>query len=95
MVTHVVLFKLREPTPDNLLTVANALRSMEGKIAALLSIDVGIDELRTERSFDVALRTTHATYADLEVYQVDPLHQSVVALIKSLAEKSVACDWSS
>lgn len=94
MVTHVVLFKLREPTPENLMTVADALRSMEGRIPALLSIDVGIDELRTERSFDIALRTTHANFAELDAYQVDPLHQSVVALIKSLAEKSVACDWS-
>jgi len=95
MVTHVVLFKLREPTPENLLTVADALRSMEGRISSLQTIDVGIDEIRSERSFDIALRTTHTSFAELDAYQVDPLHQSVVALIKSLAERSVACDWSS
>ncbi len=57
MVTHIVLFKLKDPSPENLRLTAGVLSAMDGKIPELVDIEVGIDQLKSERSFDIALRT--------------------------------------
>lgn len=93
MITHVVLFKLSEPTPENLRTTAALLRAMEGQIPELLEIEVGIDELRTERSFDIALRTRHASWAELDAYQSHPVHEKVKEHMKLVLARSVAVDY--
>lgn len=93
MIVHVVLFKLKNPTPENCEKVAAALRSMEGRVGPLRSVDVGIDALRSDRSFDVALRTTHASWQELQQYADDALHKELTAVVRELSERSVACDW--
>lgn len=93
MIVHVVLFKLKNPTAENCAKVAEALRSMEGRVGPLRSVDVGIDGLRTDRSFDVALRTTHESWAELEAYANDAVHKELTAVVRELSERSVACDW--
>lgn len=47
MITHVVLFKLKNPTPENLEKTKEVLLNMEGKIPQLREIVVGIDLLRS------------------------------------------------
>ena len=46
-----------------------------------------------ERSFDIALRTRHRSWDELNAYQVHPIHQEVLKHMKSVVEKSVAVDW--
>ena len=55
MIRHIVLFKLKEPTEENLAKTKEILLSMSGKVPELRSIEVGVDFLRSERSYDVAL----------------------------------------
>lgn len=95
MITHVVLFKLKEPTPENVRFLAELLRGMKGQIPELLEIEVGIDELRTERSYDVALRTRHASFEDLDRYQAHPAHEKVKEGMLPLLARSYAVDYSS
>lgn len=93
MIVHVVLFKLKERTPENCQRVADALRSMVGRVGPVRSVDVGIDQLGSERSFDVALRTTHASWDELAAYADDPVHKELTAVVRELSERSVACDY--
>ncbi|MFO0693270.1 MAG: Dabb family protein [Polyangiales bacterium] len=93
MVTHIVLFKLKDPSPENLRLTAGVLSAMDGKIPELVDIEVGIDQLKSERSFDIALRTRHRSWDELNAYQVHPIHQEVLKHMKSVVEKSVAVDW--
>lgn len=94
MFTHVVLFKLKENTEDNVTFVANTLKAMEGKIAQLKGLEVGIDELNTERSFDVCLITRFNSRNDMNNYQVHPYHvNEVLNKIKPYIEVSKVADY--
>lgn len=93
MIKHIVFFKLKDCTPELMAKTRDLLLSMEGKIEELRSIEVGVDLLRTGRSYDIALVTTFDSLEDLERYQVNPLHQAVSQFITSVRESAVAVDY--
>lgn len=94
MVTHIVFFKLSNPTNEAVATVHNKLLSMEGKIPQLRHLEAGIDVIRSERSFDVALVTRFDSLDDLQAYQVHPYHAGeVLPLMKSLCSSIAAVDY--
>ena len=49
MITHIVLFKLADPTAENITVTRNKLLSMDGKIDLLRHLEVGVDVIRSER----------------------------------------------
>ena len=94
MVTHIVLFKLSEPTPGNLSTTRDKLLSMQGKIDQLRHLEAGIDVIRSERSYDLALVTKFDSLQALQEYQVHPYHAGeVVPHMKSVCSSIVAVDY--
>lgn len=96
MFTHIVFFKLKEATRENIEKVANILRAMEGKIPQLKEIEVGVDELHTERSYDVALITRFESLEDMDAYQIHPYHvNEVLAHLRPMLEYSKVVDYSS
>jgi hypothetical protein len=96
MITHIVLFKLADPTLANLTTTRNKLLSMDGKIDLLRSIEVGTDVIGSERSYHLALTTRFDSLEDLQAYQVHPYHAGeVVPHIKSVCSGVVAVDYES
>ena len=96
MITHIVFFKLAEPTPENIAAVQAKLLSMQGKIPQLRHLEAGLDFIRSERSYDVALFTKFDSREDLQAYQVHPYHSGdVVPLMKSLCSSVVAVDYES
>ena len=96
MVTHIVLFKLSEPTPENLAATHAKLMSMQGQIAQLRHLEAGVDVIRSERSYDIALVTRFDSLADLQDYQVHPYHAGeVVPHMKQVCASIVAVDFES
>ena len=93
MITHVVMFRLKDRSPESIAEIAELLRAMEGKIPELRSIEVGVDELHSQRSFDIALRTEHESWEDLDAYQKHPVHQGVGARLVEVLDRSVAVDF--
>lgn len=93
MLRHVVFFKLKNPTPEVLQETKNVLMNMKGKIPELLDIEVGIDVVRSERSFDVALITTFESLDTMNAYQVNPIHVEVGKYIATVRESSAAVDY--
>ncbi|KGE16434.1 Dabb family protein [Paenibacillus wynnii] len=93
MIKHIVFFKLKDRSPESVATTVAVLRNMEGKIPELLSIEVGTDLLRSERSFDIALVTEVASLEDLQAYQVHPVHKEVIAHINEVKELSYSVDY--
>jgi hypothetical protein len=65
MVTHIVFFKLTNPTSEGIKAVRDKLLSMDGKISQLRHLEVGVDVIRSERSHDVALVTRFDSLDDL------------------------------
>ena len=93
MVKHIVCFLLKDHSPEHRLEVKNKLMSLEGKVEQLRSIEVGIDYLASERSYDLALICTFDSPADLEAYRVHPEHVKVQAYIHSVRDGSVSVDF--
>jgi len=94
MIKHIVLFKLKDRSAENIERTAQVLRDMEGKIEVLRSIEVGIDVLHSQRSYDIALTTSFDSMDDLQAYQVHPIHQKVIEHMNSVRESSVSVDYS-
>lgn len=92
MIKHVVCFKLKKgEDPEK---AKEILLSMKDKVLMLRGIEVGVDELRSERSFDVMLTVFLDDFAALSAYQNDPYHCSVVKeYMHRVRESSVAIDY--
>ena len=96
MITHIVLFKLSNPTSEGMAEVRDKLLSMRGKIPQLRHLEAGIDVIRSERSHDVALVTRFDSLDDLQAYQVHPYHAGeVVPLMKSVCSAIASVDYES
>ena len=94
MVTHIVMFKLSEPTTGNLSITRDMLLSMNGKIDQLRHLEAGIDVIRSERSYDIALITKFDSLQDLQTYQIHPYHAGeVIPHMKAVCSSIVAVDF--
>ncbi|MBQ3904640.1 MAG: Dabb family protein, partial [Eubacterium sp.] len=73
---------------------AEILRSMEGNVPQLRGIEVGCDFLHSPRSYDIILQVTLDSADELDAYQNDEYHCSVVKKhMHAVAESSVAIDY--
>lgn len=93
MLTHVVLFKLKDPTPSTVEEVKHKILSMQGKIPFLRHLEVGVDILHSERSFDIALVAKFDSIEHMQAYQIHPVHVDIADYMVSIREKSVTVDY--
>ncbi|MBR2892179.1 MAG: Dabb family protein [Bacilli bacterium] len=94
MVKHIVCFKIKEECKNRIEEAKNTLLSMVGNVPMLRKIVVGVDFLHSERSYDIILETWFDSVEDLNDYQNDPYHCSVVKkLMHEIREASVAIDY--
>ena len=69
MIKHVVCYKLKDNSLAKKQEVKDMLMSMVGKVSYFVDIQVGLDFLESERSYDVVLEMTFNTKEDMEKYQ--------------------------
>lgn len=94
MIKHIVCFKLKDNSEAECQKAAEVLRSMEGKVDLIKSIEVGTDFLHSGRSYDVILQVVLEDAKALEEYQKDPYHCDVVKEhMHRVTENSVAIDY--
>lgn len=94
MIKHIVCFKLKDNSAENCEKTKEILLSMEGKVPMLRGIEVGVDFLHSDRSYDIILQVTLDSPEALEEYQNDPYHCGVVKThMHAVREASVAVDY--
>lgn len=93
MVKHIVFFKLKDRSPESISKARDVIMSMDGKIPFLRHLEVGIDFLKSPRSFDLALTAHFDTRDELDQYATHPEHVPVLNYMKSVVEQSVALDY--
>ena len=91
MIKHIVMFKLLDKT--NIEKVVNALKSLEGNIDVLRSVEIGVNFTESERSYDIVLTTEFNDRKGLNIYGPHPKHLPVVETIRSLCSSSVVVDY--
>ena len=62
MIKHVVCFKIKEEYKNRIEEAKATLLSMKGKVPTVLDINVGIDLLHSERSYDIILEVLYLCY---------------------------------
>lgn len=93
MLVHIVFFKLKKREQEVLDKAVTILRGMEGRVPQIQSIEVGIDVLQSDRSFDIALTARFQSLQDMQDYQVHPVHQEVKKFMTSVSERTVSVDY--
>lgn len=96
MLTHIVLFKLSDPSDRSIAEARKKLLSMNGIIPQLRHLEAGADIVRSERSYDLALLTRFDSLEDLQSYQVHPYHaEEIIPYVRSISSAIVAVDYES
>jgi len=94
MIKHIVCFKLKDNSQVAKEKARDVLMSMKGNVPLLKNIEVGIDFLGSERSYDIILEVILEDKKALEDYQKDPYHCEVVKkYMHQVREASVAVDY--
>ncbi len=93
MLRHIVLFKLKDSSSEMLQETKDRLMAMKGRIPELLDIRVGIDVLRSDRSYDLVLETTFESIEAMRSYQVHPVHEEFVAFFKPNRDNTIVVDY--
>lgn len=94
MFTHIVLFKVKEPTSENLDFLKNTFLSMEGNIDELKSLEVGVDVIRSDRSYNIGIITRFNSKEDYLAYDINEFHvEKVKKIIGPYVECSKTLDF--
>ena len=65
-----------------------------GKVPMIKAIEVGVDLLHSQRSYDIILSVTLENMQMLDEYQQDPYHVNVVKKhMHSVASSSISIDY--
>ncbi len=94
MIKHIVCFKLKDNSKEECEKARDILLSMDKNVPLLRGIEVGVDFLHSERSYDIILQVILDDEKALDDYQNDEYHCSVVKKhMHRAAESSVAIDY--
>ncbi len=91
MVRHVVCqkFAIAEDAQE----AARMLRALVGTVPTLRSMEVGLNELASERAYDLVLIATFDDINGLHAYDSHPAHAAVRAFIKPRRTGTVSVDY--
>ena len=95
MVTHVVLFRFRDRSPEHLAHCRDLLQGLPAKVAEIRHYEVGINVLSSERAYDICLYSRFDSFDDLAAYQAHPAHMEVANYLVSAAETRGSVDYES
>lgn len=94
MVKHIVCFKLKDNSKEKCLEAKEVLMGMKGNVPTLEDINVGIDFLHSERSYDIILEVVVENEKALEEYQKDEYHcTKVKPYMHAVRSASIAVDY--
>lgn len=93
MLTHVVLFKLKVRSVENIVEVVSWLAPLADKIPEVRSLEVGADIVNSPRSYDVALIIKFDDLDAMQAYQVHPDHVPVADFLRQVCDSIVSVDF--
>jgi hypothetical protein len=94
LIVHIVMFEFKAENKDaNIAKTKAMLEALVDKIEPLLSMEVGVNFVPSERACDLSLYSTFEDEAGLDSYRVHPEHLKVVAFIKEVSVSSKVVDY--
>jgi hypothetical protein len=86
MITHNLMLRLKDRSPESVGQARDVLLGMDGKIDVLRGLRVDADTRRAETSYDLLLVAHFDTMADFEAYLVHPVHVEVAGYVKNVLQ---------
>lgn len=94
MIKHIVCYKLKDPSIEGKQKVKDNFIKMKEEINLFIDLQVGLDFLQSERSYDVVLEITFKDLETMNEYQKHPYHVNVVKpFMKEARIASVSVDY--
>lgn len=93
MLTHIVMFKFKENTPEVCQELKARLEALPAQIPQIRYYEVGINSIPSNRSYDMSLISRFDSVDDLGIYNQHPVHVKVVEYVRTIVEKSVVVDY--
>ena len=94
MIKHIVCYKLKDSSKPAAEKARQILLSMEGRVPMIRSINVGVDIIHSERSYDLVLKVVLDDLDALEACQGTPYHKNTVKpFMHNAREGSVSVDY--
>lgn len=98
MIKHIVMWQLADEHEgkskyENALMIKNGLEALKATIPEIVEIEVGIDFLKSDQSYDVVLYSAFASKEDLDIYQNHPEHKKIGAFIGKVRTSRVVVDY--
>ena len=93
MITHLVMFRLKDPADAK--AIKDALEALPPKIPQIRSMEVGVNIVDSPRAWDVGIVSTFDSLDDVAAYQTHPEHAAIAGFIKAAAEMSASVDYES
>ncbi len=94
MIKHVVLFKFKPETRDSeRQAVLDELRDLPNKIDVIREFEVGLDVLRSQRSWDGVIIGTYDDLDALQKYQRHDDHIPIVMKMQQLCDTFGVVDF--
>jgi len=94
MIVHIVMFAFKEEKKtENMHKAKEILEALVDKIPSLNSMEVGLDFMHSDRSFDLVLTTTFDDKEGLVNYANHPAHLEVVSFIKEVTQAAKVVDY--
>lgn len=92
MFVHALMFKFRDPEVCAE-EVGRRLLALQPRLHGLVSMQYGLDTLRTARSYDAALIVTFETKEDYLLYDKDEEHNKARVYIREHVTESHTVDY--
>jgi len=93
MITHIVLIKLVHSNEETIEVARTALARLEGQIPQLRHLEIGVNIVHTDRSYDLAVVARFDSLEDLQSYMNHPLHVEVVKYLQGNRRSSITVDY--
>ena len=98
MIKHIVMWKLEESAEgnsklENAQIIKKKLEALVGIIPEIIELEVGIDMLGTNQSYDVVLVSTFKGLEELDIYAKHPEHVKVGEFVGKVRKDRIAVDY--
>jgi len=90
MIKHIVVWPMKDDVTDaQKIEMKTRLEALIDQVSEVRKIEVGMDD----GNGTMSLYSEFASQEDLNLYQVHPAHQEVVAFVKPLVTGRTVCDY--
>ncbi|MEG1719248.1 MAG: Dabb family protein [Clostridia bacterium] len=93
MFNHIIFLNFNEPTIENAQKVKERFLEMPLIIDEIKGINVGVNEIPSERSCDLVLSLKFDNKEDMLLYQQNPFHLSICDFINTIKKSSYSVDY--